>query len=510
MVRSTRVYNWYISIVAAMCMVLYGYDASTFNSIQTQDNWLAWFGLTSDDVYLLGLINTVYSIGAIISGWFVGGPIADFLGRRAGMGLGCLITIAATMMQTFPNQGNLACFMAGRFFIGFGQGIALTAGPVYIGEMAPPEIRGLIMAFWQTFYSVGAFIAYWINYACGLHKASLGEWTWKMVLIFQILVPVIIVLLLPFMPESPRWYIQKKGNFEAARASLRRIRESEAEIEEELTVIREALEYEKEAISSGYSALFKDPSVRKRLYLAMVLNIGQQLTGQGSLNTYSSTIYKHVWSSTSTINLINALNATCGILFTLNATWTVDRFGRRWMFIVGAVGMAVCMLLVATVGIATPGDTTKSEPVGVSIVFLLFLFIFFYKPSWGATTWIWTAEIFSMNVRAQAVGMCSQTQNVAQAVFNQFFPLFLAATGFKTFYFFMAVNICLAVFVFFLIPETKQVPLEEIDVLFGGANHVDKGAQMLGIPEEASGAHHVAEKDGRATVKEEENVTTAP
>lgn len=100
--------------------------------------------------------------------------------------------------------------------------------------------------------------------------------------------------------------------------------------------------------------------------------------------------------------------------------------------------------------------------------------------------------------------MCSQTQNVAQAIFNQFFPLFLTNTGFKCMFFFMAINICLATFVYFFIPETKQVPLEEIDVLFGGANHVDKGAQMLGIPEAQSGAHHVAEKDGRASVREDE------
>ncbi|PSR80161.1 major facilitator superfamily transporter sugar [Coniella lustricola] len=498
----------YISIIAAMCMVLYGYDASTYNSVQGSKNWLAWFGLTSKSVYMLGLINTIYSIGAIISGWFVGGPVADYGGRRLGMGLGCLVTVFATFMQTFAPKGNLACFMAGRFFVGFGQGMALTAGPVYIGEMAPPEIRGVIMAFWQTFYSVGSFIAYWINYASS-GRDSLGEWDWRMVVIFQIMVPIIIMCLLPFMPETPRWYIQKKGNLEGARASLQRIRETEAEVEEELTVIREALEYEKEAISSSYSALFKDPSVRKRIMLAMVLNIGQQLTGQGSLNTFSTEIYKKVWTSDHTINLINALNATFGILFTLNAVWTVDRFGRRWMFIVGALGMAMCMLIVSIVGLATPGTTTKSEPVGIAIVFLLFLFIFFYKPTWGATTWIWTSEVFSMNVRAQAVGMCSQTQNVAQAIFNQFFPLFLTNTGFKCFFFFMAVNLLLAVFVYFLIPETKQVPLEEIDVLFGGANHVDKGAQMLGIPAAESGAHHVAEKDGRAHVEQTENTVYA-
>lgn len=96
-----------------------------------------------------------------------------------------------------------------------------------------------------------------------------------------------------------------------------------------------------------------------------------------------------------------------GIIFTLNATWTVDRFGRKFLFIGGAIGMAICMLIVPLIGMETPNtpEGGKTEPVGIAIVAMLFLFIFFYKPSWGATTWIWTSEIFSMNVRSQAVGM---------------------------------------------------------------------------------------------------------
>ncbi|KAL7781802.1 sugar transporter [Trichoderma afarasin] len=485
MASSKRVYNWYISMVAAMCMVLYGYDASVYNSVQGSQNWLAYFDLdTERDTYMIGLINTSYTIGAIVAGFFFGGPLADFLGRRWGMWTGCLLTVIATFMQTFAPRHNLGCFIAGRVLVGLGQGIALTAGPVYIGEMAPPPIRGLIMAFWQLFYSVGSFIAYWINYACSLHRSTLGEWDWKMVVIFQIMVPIIIMILLPFQPESPRWHIKKNGNIEAAKSALRKIRETEQEVEDEVLAIREALEYEKEAISNNYTALFKDPSIRKRLYLAFIINIGQQLSGQGTLNTYSTAIYKKVWTSTQTINLINALNATFGILFTLNATWTADRFGRRWLFIVGGIGMGVCMLLVPVIGQTTPDiNGTKSKPVGISIVFLLFLFIFFYKPSWGATTWIWTSEIFSMNVRAQAIGMCSQMQNVANTIFQQFFPTFLKNEGLKCLYFFMATNFLLVVFVYFFIPETKQIPLEEIDVLFGGANHVDKGAQILGGPD---------------------------
>lgn len=118
------------------------------------------------------------------------------------------------------------------------------------------------------------------------------------------------------------------------------------------------------------------------------------------------------------------------------------------------------------------------------------------KPSWGATVWIWTSEVFSMNVRAQAVGMASQTQNIGKfsskegclslmatvnAIVNQFFPIFLQNDGFYAFYMFAGINILLAVFVWFFVPETKKVKLEEIDTLFGGANHVDKGASLVNI-----------------------------
>lgn len=134
---------------------------------------------------------------------------------------------------------------------------------------------------------------------------------------------------LPSYPSLCRYV--KKGKIDRARASLSRVRDTDQEVEDETLMIREALEFEKEAISSSYSALWKDRSVRKRLLLAFVINAGQQITGQGTLNTYSTIIYKKVFTSASTIALINALNATFGILFTANATWTVDRFGRKFL-----------------------------------------------------------------------------------------------------------------------------------------------------------------------------------
>jgi hypothetical protein len=121
-----------------------------------------------------------------------------------------------------------------------------------------------------------------------------------------------------------------------------------------------------------------------------------------------------------------------------HATLVILYFGMQMLTSDPAV------LIIPIVGTATPNmaNGAKERPVGIAMTFLFFLFAFFYKPSWGATTWIWTTEIFSVNVRAQAVGMCSQMQNVANTIFQQFFPTFLANEQLKCFYFFMAVNFC--------------------------------------------------------------------
>ncbi|KAG8159314.1 hypothetical protein KVR01_010975 [Diaporthe batatas] len=485
-------YAWFCALSAAMCNSYYGFDASVFNAVQGSNAWLDWMGNPGPN--LVGGVNTAYSVCAIISGWFIAAPVADFLGRKTAMGIGSFLIIISAILETCTPRGQIACFIVGRAVNGIGQGIALSAGPSYIGEITPAKIRGIVMTFWQVAYSVGLFLAFWINFACTkyLHRLP-ANWDWRIVCIFQIMVPIYVLCILPGLPSSPRWCI-KNDKLEKARSSLMATRFSSEEAEEELQTIIQAVEFERNSkeTSSGYAALWKDKSVRKRLLLALGMNAGQQLTGQGSLTTYSTKIYQGVFGDPSTIALINALNATLSILFCLNVTWIVERWGRKVLFIIGGAGMACCMLIVATVGSQTPTDAdgAKSYPVGVAIVFLLFLFIFFYKPSWGAVTWIWSSEIFSLNVRAQGVGMAGQTQNIANAIVQQFFPLFLKDCGFYAFYMFAGINCLLVCYVFFLIPETKGVPLEEMDKLFGGASHVQGGAMMRHDTDITTTEHH--------------------
>jgi MFS family permease len=105
-------------------MVLYGYDASVYNSVQGSKNWVKWFGDPSSEV--IGSINTAYTVGAIFGGFFLGGPIADFAGRKVGMWTGCVLVIIATFVQTFAPRDNIGQFIGGRCIVGIGQGIALS------------------------------------------------------------------------------------------------------------------------------------------------------------------------------------------------------------------------------------------------------------------------------------------------------------------------------------------------------------------------------------------------
>ncbi len=105
-------------------MVLYGYDASVYNSVQGSKNWVKYFNNPSNQI--IGAINTAYTVGAIFGGFFLGGPIADFAGRKVGMCVGCVLVIIATFMQTFATRGNIGTFIGGRCIIGIGQGVALS------------------------------------------------------------------------------------------------------------------------------------------------------------------------------------------------------------------------------------------------------------------------------------------------------------------------------------------------------------------------------------------------
>ena len=117
-------------------MILYGYDASVYNSVQGSKHWVAWFDDPGSET--IGSINSVYTVGAILGGWFIGGPISDFFGRKVGMGVGCVMVIIATFMQAYAPWHGLGTFIGGRVVVGLGQGVALSKTSKATSISLPP------------------------------------------------------------------------------------------------------------------------------------------------------------------------------------------------------------------------------------------------------------------------------------------------------------------------------------------------------------------------------------
>ncbi|KAJ3353088.1 hypothetical protein HDU83_007243 [Entophlyctis luteolus] len=451
-------------------MVMLGYDASTFNTINDFTSWNAYFGdgsctdSSNNTVVcpnVLGSVSTGYTTGIILTGFFVGPPIADIWGRRVPMAAGCIIVIGFTFLQTFAT--NFTTHVVGRAGIGIGLGLMLPVGPVYLSELAPKQIRGTMMSIWQFMYSFGAFVAYSVGLIT-VNKPWLGDWQWRWVLLLQASAPLFFLVCISFCPESPRWLVLK-GRKKDARTVLYSIRAYE-DVEQEIVEMIDVIEHERDenpGIFAAYKMIFTEWKFAKRVLMVMFINFGQQCTGQNSLNNYSSLVYRTMFSESS-VALINVCNSIFGMLFTLNSTFFVDRVGRIKLFIVGAIGMAVCSALAAILYDMIPDKS--SDTLGIGLVVVLFSFIFFYKPTWGATTWIYTGEVFPIVARAQAVGIASQTQNISSLILGQVFPLMFKAWSFNVFFFFGCTNLALA-FVISFYPETHGVSLEQIDELFG-------------------------------------------
>ncbi|KAH8746920.1 general substrate transporter [Diaporthe sp. PMI_573] len=480
-----EIHAWVCATSAAMVMALAGYDASTFNSIQGFKTFNDHFkepGEEEISASILGGINTAYHVGAIVSGLLISPTLSKKFGRCIPIQTGTTIVLISVMFQTFAP--NIAMFIAGRVLMGLGKGISMNNGPTYIAELAPAKIRGVMLSLWQLWFTIGAFLVYWAAYGSQKTDSDFGDWQWRIPLFVQIPIPLYIIVAMFFCPESPRWLVEN-DRIEDARRSLASVRVGG--VDQELTDIVTAVAYEKANTKNWdkwwapYWTLIREPSLLRRVLVVVFINVGQQVSGSSSLNSYTTLIYKQVFSSANTIFLINALSSTFSIFFTLTCTVLVDLAGRRFILMLGAAGMGASLLVVAILGIEFPESADGARPygVGVAVAAMFFFFNFFYKPSWGATVWIYTSEIFSTDVRAHGVAIGAQSQSLASTILNQFFPIFLQKCGLYTFFFFVGINALLVIGVFFFLPETKGVPLEEIDVLFGSVSHREEGENVL-------------------------------
>ncbi|KAF4045367.1 Sugar (and other) transporter [Phytophthora infestans] len=455
--EGSRTYAIIVCAFASLGGFFFGYDQGVTSGVLIMDSFLndycvGWHNFTMDNLHC------VVQYGLQLVGALIGGYVADKFGRRATIfSAGVLFCIGTTWVCLNPAQDHTLMYLA-RIVQGFGVGNSSFSLPLFGSEMAPKELRGRLSGLMVFPVTFGQWLANLINIL--VEDDSNG---WRISNAVAMIPPVIVLCGIFCVPESPRWTYQQKGK-EKAEAVLKRLRQTE-NVHHELEAIGDQIAQE-ESEGLGLRELW-EPSVRKRVFIAMAFQLGQQATGINPIMTYGSLIFKDITGAGIYASLLLS-GVNC--LSTMPGLFMLDKFGRRQMALIGAVGMFMGHLFAAVLFTAicdgNVDDSGCPEVGGWFICIGTAFFVFSYAVSWGAVPWIYCSEIFPMNVRATAVSLSTAANWVGGALMTEIVKLFPHLNINGVFFLFAGLSVCCGVFVYFFCPETKGLLLEDIEELF--------------------------------------------
>ncbi|MEI7808883.1 MAG: sugar porter family MFS transporter, partial [Verrucomicrobiota bacterium] len=407
-----------------------------------------------------------WASGCVLIGCAAGvllvGPISDRFGRRLAMFLAAGMFLASAIGTALPH--DIWTFIFFRVIGGLGIGIASISTPMYIAEITPAHIRGRMVAVNQIAIVGGIALTSFVNYfiAKSGDQAWLIENGWRWMFGTGIVPALLFGLLLIPIPESPRWLIEKKRE-DQARRILEKVGGPEFS-NSEFASIKAALSREKGTWGELFSAQLRLP-----LLIGVLLAILQQVTGINVFMYFGATIFKNMSASTGVdAGLLQQfiINGT-GVLFTLVAISTVDKWGRKPLMLVGAAGMGFSLL---AMGILAQILTDPAAGSGWMLLFSL-LYIGCFSLSVGPVTWVILAEIFPTAVRGRALGLATFFMWTADYFVTQTFPIMDAKDSWFVahfnhafpFYVYAVFCVALVLVVWRMVPETKGRSLEEIE-----------------------------------------------
>ncbi|KAG9414590.1 hypothetical protein AC1031_007997 [Aphanomyces cochlioides] len=411
------------SFLAQLCVGFDGnsYEQCTASSLDLPHNWINF-----TTTYML-----LYYVGCMI-GAYVGGVVADKRGRRAAIFTAGFFYCSGTCLLIFTGEGNHALALIARVIQGIGVGNSSFSLPLFGAEMAPKELRGMLSGFMSMSVATGTLMAGLIGYR--LQDMADG---WRMTVSLAIAFPVILMVGTFFIPESPRWVYQHQG-YDAAERTLTRLRRTD-NVGDELKAMGEVLD-QVEPTKATWKDVF-DSTVRFHCD-----GIASSSANDGDINPLGrgAQIFKGILGNgIGTLLIFQAMGFIC----TIPTLYLVDKAGRRTLLLVGGLGM---MLGHLTSGISLSlGCHDNLE-----------------RLNWGPITWIYPAEIFPLKSpcsRCVAVDICQ----LGHGCYHDRRPDIVSLLAHAR----RLLCLCAGIFVYVLCPETKNVALEEIELLFSMKQH---------------------------------------
>jgi sugar porter (SP) family MFS transporter len=430
-----------IIVVASLAGLLFGFDTAVISGV-TQALRVA-FALSPAG---LGIAVSAALWGTLFGALTMGRP-GDRFGSRDVLKFIGLLYLGAALGCALA--WNLPSFLIGRFLIGVAIGGSSVLAPVYIAEASPAERRGALVGMFQINIVVGILLAYVSNFLVAQSIAGADVWRWKLAI--AVLPALVFLLLLFFIPQSPRWLLHRHRLADAA-ASLRRLGSPDpAAVISAITAA--------ESSAGGSSQGLSWHRHRKLIVLAVGIGMFNQLSGINAILYYLGDIFAAAGYGSLSSNLQSIAIGATNLLATIIAMTLIDRTGRKRLLLIGSVGMALAQGGVATVMALNTGRAL--------LLPLLVAFIASFAISQGAVIWVYLSEIFPTAVRARGQSLGSATHWIMNALISALFPAIAALSKSVPFVFFSLMMVLQFVLVLWFLPETKGVSLERMGLAMG-------------------------------------------
>ncbi len=455
--EQNKLYVIGLTLVATLGGLLFGYDTAVISGAEKS---IQVFLIDSQGLsaFIHGATTSSALIGCIIGG-ALSGILSSRFGRKRSLMLAALLFFLSALGSGFPefllfekgvpSISLLMMFNLYRVVGGIGVGLASAISPVYIGEIAPADIRGRLVSLNQFAIIFGMLVVYFVNW--GISNGQSLDWInsigWRYMFFSEAIPAAIFGILLFFVPETPRYLALTNRNEEALRV-LSKIngRERAKEI---MIDIKGTLSHHSGKIFA-YGKLV--------VIIGVLLSIFQQFVGINVALYYAPRIFESMGAAKDASMLQTVVMGLVNVIFTVIAIATVDKLGRKPLLIIGSIGMAVGMFAISAL--------SYFNIIGVGTLIFIIIYTASFMMSWGPITWVLISEIFPNKIRGRAVAIAVAFQWAANYFISSTYPAMMEFSGAMTYGFYGAMSILSAIFVWRMIPETKGKTLEDLEKLW--------------------------------------------
>ncbi|KAH7591371.1 High-affinity hexose transporter HXT6 [Nakaseomyces glabratus] len=451
---------------------VFGWDTGTISGFVAQTDFIRRLGQKrADGTHYLskvrtGLVVSIFNIGCAIGGVILS-KLGDVYGRKPGLIIVVVIYVVGIVIQIATIDKWYQYFI-GRIISGLGVGGIAVLSPMLISEVSPKHLRATLVACYQLMITLGIFLGYCTNFGTKNYSNSVQ---WRVPLGLCFAWAIFMISGMTFVPESPRFLVEK-GRIEDAKrsiASSNKVSVDDPAVVAEVDSVQAAVEAERLAGSASWGELFSTKTkIFQRLVMGIMIQSLQQLTGDNYFFYYGTIVFKAVgledsFETSIVIGVVNFFSTFVGIFL-------VGRFGRRTCLLWGAATMTACMVVFASVGVTRlwphgKGNGSSKGAGNCMIVFTCF-YIFCFATTWAPLAFVICSETFPLRVKAKCMALAQASNWIWGFLISFFTPFITGAINFNYGYVFMGC-LCFSYFyVFFFVPETKGLTLEEVNTMW--------------------------------------------